>query len=110
MDLSKKTQSDIYAETFKAYGLPAPTPEYKFDLVRKWRIDYAWPAIKLAVELEGGAYTRGRHTRGYGFIGDMEKYNALAEQGWTLLRYVPDVRKIKYTQIFSVYRKLFNTK
>jgi very-short-patch-repair endonuclease len=101
---------DVFTETFKAYGLPEPTREHRFDAVRKWRIDYAWPSVKLAVELEGGAYTQGRHTRGSGFTGDMEKYNALSEQGWTLLRFVPDVKKIKFNQVFSVYRRLFNSK
>jgi hypothetical protein len=106
--------TDLYSETFKAYGLPEPIKEYRFDKVRKWRIDYAWPfapdgrPIRLGVELEGGAYSSGRHTRGAGFVADLEKYNAMIEQGWRLLRYVPNVKKINYNQVFAVYRKLFN--
>lgn len=77
-----------------------PIPEYKFHPTRKWRIDYAFPDVKLAVEIEGGVWTRGRHTRGAGFKGDMEKYNALTEAGWHLLRYEP--KKIDYDQIKRV--------
>lgn len=68
-------------------SVPMPSPEYRFHPVRLWRIDFAWPALKLAVELEGGIWTHGRHTRGAGVKADMEKYNALAKMGWVLLRY-----------------------
>lgn len=66
---------------------PMPTPEYRFHPTRQWRIDFAWPALKLAVEIEGGVWTRGRHTRGAGVVADMEKYNALSLAGWRLLRF-----------------------
>lgn len=62
-------------------------PEYKFHPKRRWRIDFAFPEIKLAIEIEGAIWVRGRHTRGSGFIKDMEKYNNLALLGWKLLRF-----------------------
>jgi len=58
--------------------------------VRKWRMDYAWPAQKVALEVEGGAWTQGRHTRGKGFIADLEKYSAAASLGWLVIRCTPD--------------------
>jgi very-short-patch-repair endonuclease len=61
--------------------------EYKFHPTRKWRFDLAIPDVKLAIEIEGGVYTKGRHTRGSGFIKDIEKYNEAAINGWTLLRF-----------------------
>lgn len=63
--------------------------EYRFSGTRDWRFDFACPELMLAIEVEGGAYTHGRHTRGTGFINDMEKYNAAAVLGWRLLRYTP---------------------
>jgi very-short-patch-repair endonuclease len=63
--------------------------EHKFHPVRKWRFDFANLETKTAIEVEGGAYSQGRHTRGSGFIADMEKYNAAIELGWVVLRYTP---------------------
>lgn len=64
--------------------------EHPFDTERKWRFDFAFPPMKLALEVEGGAWTNGRHTRGSGFIKDMEKYNRAATLGWRILRCVPN--------------------
>jgi hypothetical protein len=73
----------------EAYGLPRPVTEHRFDSSRRWRFDFAWPAAKLALEVEGGVWTEGRHTRGSGFTADIEKYNAATVQGWRVLRCVP---------------------
>ena len=66
-----------------------PEQEYKFHTTRKWRFDFAFlqKHKKIAVELEGGIFSFGRHTRGSGFIADCQKYNAAALMGWTVLRY-----------------------
>jgi very-short-patch-repair endonuclease len=71
------------------HGLAVPETEYRFDASRKWRFDYAWPKWKVALEVEGGVWTGGRHTTGAGFTKDMEKYNAAASQGWRVLRVTP---------------------
>ena len=71
-------------------GIPVPIPEFRFHPTRKWRADYVWADAKLALEVEGGVWTRGRHTRGAGFLADIQKYNALACAGWRLLRVTPD--------------------
>jgi hypothetical protein len=63
--------------------------EYRFDTIRRWRIDYYFPEISLAIEQEGGIYSRGRHIRPSGFKGDMEKYNRMALMGITLIRVLP---------------------
>jgi len=70
--------------------LPEPETEVSFHPSRKWRFDYAWPAAKIALEVEGGVWTQGRHTRGSGFVKDMDKYNAAAVLGWRVLRVMPD--------------------
>ena len=46
---------------------------------------------KCFVEIEGGAFTGGRHTNGVGFINDMLKYNAMASTGIPLYRFTPDM-------------------
>jgi hypothetical protein len=70
-------------------GLPAPIVELKFHSSRRWRFDFAWYAQVVAVEVEGGVWTGGRHTRGKGYLNDCEKYNAATELGWRVLRYTP---------------------
>ena len=65
--------------------------EYKFDPKRKWRFDFAHVGSKTAVEIEGGVYTNGRHTRPTGFINDMDKYNWAALRGWRVYRCIPDM-------------------
>jgi len=65
-------------------------PEYQFNPNRKWRFDYALLDYMIAIEIEGGAWSNGRHTRGKGFINDMEKYNSANVLGWQVLRYTPE--------------------
>lgn len=71
-------------------GLPEPEREFKFHPVRDWRVDFAWPGRKLAVEIEGAVYKIGRHQRPSGYMKDIEKYNELSHQGWRLLRYTTE--------------------
>lgn len=99
----------IISGYWASFKMPAPHAEYKFHPSRKWRIDYAWPVVKLAVEIEGGVFrqSKGRHTNPSGFIKDIEKYNALTEHGWHLLRYIPG--KIDCNQISRIY-KMFHVK
>jgi len=61
--------------------------EYRFHKTRNWQFDFAWPGLQVAVECEGGIYTRGRHTRARGFEEDCIKYNAAALDGWMVLRF-----------------------
>lgn len=61
--------------------------EYKFHPTRKWRADFLITGTKILVEVEGGIWSGGRHTRGKGYIGDMEKYNEAAMMGFTVLRF-----------------------
>ena len=71
----------------RANELPEPESEYTFCPGRKWRADYAYPAQKVLIEVEGGTWSNGRHTRGAGYAKDCEKYNRAAIMGWRLLRF-----------------------
>jgi very-short-patch-repair endonuclease len=42
------------------------------------------------VELEGGVWTGGGHTRGKIFNANCDKYNAAAALGWVVLRFTTD--------------------
>lgn len=54
--------------------------------LRDWRFDFAWPERMLAVEVEGGAFKEGRHTRGAGFTQDCQKYHHAMRLGWAVYR------------------------
>lgn len=58
--------------------------EYIFNPERKWRFDYCWPEIKLAVELDGFGW--GHQSIGK-LIGQYEKQNKAVQMGWKILRY-----------------------
>jgi hypothetical protein len=82
-------QDDIYFER-----------EYQFHPERRWRADFylgrfmgsntclecGWPIL---IEIDGGSWVAGRHTRGKGFEADMEKLNAAALLGYRVLRFTP---------------------
>ena len=70
----------------RGLGLSKPIEEFRFHPKRRWRFDLAWPDRKLAVEIEGGVYSHGRHTRGKGFTRDCAKYNEAVILGWRVLR------------------------
>lgn len=53
---------------------------------RKWRADFVHRGTKTMIEIEGGAWTGGRHTRGTGFTEDATKYLRAWELGWSVLR------------------------
>lgn len=86
---TKPKGKSIFPGLCVAAGYPRPAEEYQFHPTRKWRFDYAWPNIKLALEVEGGIFIEGRHTRGAGMLEDMRKYSAAALLGWRIIYYTP---------------------
>lgn len=72
-------------------GLPLPVQEYRFaaDSGRKWEADFCWVEERVVLEVEGGAWSGGRHTRGSGYLADMEKYNQMTLRGFRLVRCTP---------------------
>jgi hypothetical protein len=73
----------------KALKLPEPVAELRFAPPRKWRFDYAWPEQKLALEVQGGLFSNGRHVRGAALLREHEKLNAAAALGWRVLYTTP---------------------
>ena len=64
--------------------------EWAFHPTRKWRFDYACPELKIAIEVDGGIFTGGRHSGGVGQLKDMEKMNAAASAQWLVLHTNPE--------------------
>ena len=73
----------------KIAHLPVPVAEYKFLETRRFKFDFAWPRLKVALEVNGGVWTQGRHTRGAGYLRDLEKLNEAQIAGWLVLQVIP---------------------
>ena len=56
--------------------------EYEFSKYRKWRFDYAWEKLKIAVEIDGFGYGHQAQQR---IAQNNEKRNAAVEAGWRVL-------------------------
>lgn len=63
--------------------------EFVFHPVREWRFDVAWPDQKVAIEIQGGTYSRvrGAHSRPRGQSRDFEKINAAQLAGWRVIQF-----------------------
>lgn len=83
--------------------------EFRFNPQRKWRADYALTSKMILIEIEGGVYSSGRHTRGKGFSNDCEKYNAAALLGWKVLRYTTNQVRDNPKQIYSDLKKVLES-
>ena len=86
------------------WGMLTRTPlerEYRFNIQRRWRLDFAHPATRIGIEIEGGTWVQGRHNRPQGFAADCEKYNSAAELGWRLFRLTPDMITVDSVQTIA---------
>jgi very-short-patch-repair endonuclease len=76
---------------WKALNGPILEREFKFHNERKWRFDFAHLETRVAIEVEGGTWSGGRHSRGAGYSADCEKYNSATELGWKVFRLTSDM-------------------
>ena len=100
-----KFQDKVFIELLTKKGLGPPEKEFRFHNKRKWRLDYAYPSLKIGIEINGGAWKKttyrnkrgelvtaigGRHNIGNGYLRDIEKKNTLTILGWAILEFTPD--------------------
>ncbi len=77
---------DELAFALEAAGVEAPERQYAYVPDRKFSADFAWPAHRLLVEVQGGVYNRKAHGSVSGILRDIERGNEAALAGWRLLR------------------------
>lgn len=70
----------------RAFRHPTPEREVLFHPTRKWRMDLAWPDLKVAVEYQGGIFSRqASHSSTANIMRDQEKANEAQLHGWILI-------------------------
>lgn len=96
-DYFGKVEADL---VWKPWGIETPEREWRFHPKRRWRFDYAWVGLQVAVEIDGAIWAGGRHTRSYGFLADMEKRNEAQRMGWNVYHFTPQQLKDGSAQRF----------
>ena len=95
--LPRRGRNENWSETLvfqcQVAKLGKPASEWRFHSLRRWRFDLAFTVQKLAIEIDGGSFVNGRHSRGVGVERDCEKYAEAMILGWTVLRVTP--RQVK---------------
>lgn len=90
----KAAAFETYWRMIDPYECFRLVPEYPFskEIGRKHRFDWAFPALRVAVEIEGNAWHvagGGKHMQAR----DLEKYNLAASLGWLVFRFSPEMLK-----------------
>lgn len=87
-------------------GLPTPKRQWQFALPRKWSVDFGWPERGVILEVEGGTFTNGRHSRGKGMRNDADKYNTATLLGHRVFRVTTDMIQdgTAYELIHRIFR------
>jgi hypothetical protein len=67
----------------QGFGLPFPRAEVHWGPDRRYRLDFAYPELKLAIEVDGLIAHFSPEQQRY----DLRRRNALVRQGWTVLYY-----------------------
>ena len=91
--MSASELEDTFAEQLDAVGLDGYVREYQAIPGRRYRFDFCWVKERLAVEIQGGTYSRGAHARPLGIKRDYEKGNLAIKYGWRVLQFDADMVK-----------------
>jgi hypothetical protein len=106
--VKKESMGERAMETWLAYLRVAYEPQYTFARalignpkkgirlalklagLKDWRFDFALHEQKIAIEVEGGVFTGGGHTRGAYYTDNCRKYNTATLAGWRVFRFTTD--------------------
>lgn len=79
---------ETFAAQLRAVGIPH-TRQAKWCSGRRFRADFALTEHGILVEVQGGAWSGGRHTRGAGYAADCVRMGKAVALGWTMLYVTP---------------------
>lgn len=89
------THTGLFELLWKMAKGPDLEKERVFAPPRRWRFDYTHIESRIAIELDGGVWKQGRHTRGSGYVKDCEKFNTATLHGWGVFRLTPEMVTMK---------------
>ena len=77
----------------RAARIPMWQEQYRAIPGRKFAYDFAWLDKKVAVEVEGGTWSKEKsgHTSGKGYRANCQKYNLAQLNGWDVYRFTSDM-------------------
>lgn len=95
-DGSGATESELEATLYQQMriaAVPLPEKQVRFHPTRQWRADFCWRELRVIVEVQGGTWTNGAHTRGGGYENDCEKMAEAQLLGYRVLYVTGDMVK-----------------
>jgi very-short-patch-repair endonuclease len=83
---NERFENDL-AMQIRAHKMPEPERQYRFAEPRKFAADFAWPGLRVLIEVQGGIWMPGggAHSRPMNIERDVEKLQLAAIYGWTLV-------------------------
>lgn len=95
---------ETLALQLKALKIPFEREVMFYNPHRLWRFDFLLTGTKIAIEVEGAVWSKGRHTRGSGWEADAIKYNSAAVLGYMVLRF--STGQVKKGEVISFLRRI----
>lgn len=89
----KPTLEELFLAQCIEQGIAPEAREYVAIPRRRFRWDYAWPTLKILVEIQGGVFLRGRsgHTSAAGVRRDATKNNLAVLYGYLPFQFTTDL-------------------
>jgi len=80
---------EAFLQLWRSRGGAEPEREFRFAPPRRWRADFYWgEPVALVVEITGGLWVSGRHSRGgKAQVSEIDKRNAMTLRGIKLLEF-----------------------
>lgn len=83
--VSRSLRTAAFLARLAQEGLPLPAQEFRFYAPRLWRADFCWPNERLILEVQGGIFVNGRHSRGAALLREWDKLNTAAGLGFRVI-------------------------
>jgi hypothetical protein len=103
---ASKPNPEIFLAMLRSHGIEESCEqEFEFAKPRKWRFDWVFRDMvrPVALEIQGGIFTGGRHVRGAALLEEMAKLNEACILGYRVLFATP--ADVTSGAIFPILRR-----